>query len=68
VINAHGGFYSAFVFNQLKKMITIDTKQTKFLRSGPQESITGGKINGSIYVHCFPSADHGLGCSRTLLV
>jgi hypothetical protein len=65
---AHGSFYSAFVVNQPKKIITINTKKIKYLRNVPQESITGGKINGSIYIHSFASADHRFGCSRILLV
>jgi hypothetical protein len=44
VMNAHGNFYSAVVVNQPKKIVTINTKQTKYFRSVPQESITGGII------------------------
>ncbi len=68
VMNAHRSFHSGFVVNQPKKIITINTKQRKYLRSVLQESLTGGKINGSIYVHCSASADHRFGSSRTLLM
>jgi hypothetical protein len=64
----HGSFYSVLVVNQPEQIITINTKQTKYLRSVPQESITGGKINGDIYIHCFASTGHGFDCSRTLLL
>jgi hypothetical protein len=48
-MNAQGSFYSAVVVNQPKKIITINIKQTKHLSSvPPQESKTGGKINGNI--------------------
>jgi hypothetical protein len=33
-----------------------------------QESNTGVKINGNIYIHCLESADHGFAGSRTFLV
>jgi hypothetical protein len=49
-MNALGSFYSDLLVNQPKKIITINTEQTKYLRSVPQESKTGGKINGGIYV------------------
>jgi hypothetical protein len=55
-------FYSGFVVNQLKKIIIIKNKQKKSLRSVPEESITGEKINDSIYVHYSASIDHGFGC------
>jgi hypothetical protein len=44
-MSAHGSFYPVLVANQPKKIIVINTKQTKYLRSVPQESITGIKIN-----------------------
>ncbi len=43
-------------------------KYTKYLRSVPQESITGRKINGTIYVHCSGSTDNGFGCLQTLML
>jgi hypothetical protein len=46
-VNAHGSFYSGFVVNQPKKIKTINTKNTKYLMSVPQESVIRGKINGS---------------------
>jgi hypothetical protein len=42
-MNAHGSFYSDVVVNQSKKIITINTEQTKYLLSVPQKSNTGGK-------------------------
>ncbi len=55
-----------FFINQPKKIITINTNHTKYLRSVPQE--TGGKINGTIYVHCSGSTDNGFGCLQTLML
>jgi hypothetical protein len=42
-MNAHGSFYFVVVLDQPKKTITIDTKQTKYLRNVPQENSTGEK-------------------------
>jgi hypothetical protein len=39
VMNLHGSFNSAFVVNQPKKIITINTKQTKYLRVFLKEGI-----------------------------
>jgi hypothetical protein len=52
MMNSRGIFYSVVVFNEHKKIRTINSKRTKYLRSVPQESNTGGKINGKIYIHC----------------
>ncbi len=41
-VNIHGSFYSVVVVNQPEKIRTIDTKQTKYLRSVSQENNTGG--------------------------
>ncbi len=68
VMNVFGSFYSTVVGNQPKEISKINTKQTKYLRSVPQESITGGKINGNFYIYCSASTDHGFGCLRTVLV
>ncbi len=54
--------------NQPKNTITINTKRTQYLRSVPQDSNTGGKINYNIYIHCSASADHGFGQLRTFLL
>ncbi len=59
---------SMVVVNQPKEKRTINTKWKKYLRNVPQESITGRKMNGNIYVHCSASTDHGFGCLRTLVV
>jgi hypothetical protein len=67
-MNAHGSFYSLAVLNQPNKIITINTKQTKYFRVVLKESHTGGKRNDNIYIHCSASADHGVGCLRTFLV
>jgi hypothetical protein len=40
---AHGSFYSVVVVNLPKKIITINTKLTKYFRSVPQEVILEGK-------------------------
>jgi hypothetical protein len=50
-MNAHGSFYSVAVVNKPKKIITINTMQTIYLRSVPHENNTGGKINGNSYMH-----------------
>jgi hypothetical protein len=42
-MSAHGS-YSVVVVNQPKKIITNNTKQTKYLKSVPQESNIGEKI------------------------
>jgi hypothetical protein len=63
VIYAHGSMYFMVVVNQPKKIRTINTKQTKYLRSVPLENNTGGKIISNIYIHCKASAGHGFGCS-----
>jgi hypothetical protein len=52
-MNVNGSFYSVDVVNQPKKTRTINPKQTKYFRVVPQESITGGKINGSILCKLF---------------
>jgi hypothetical protein len=44
-MNAIGSFYSVGVLNQPKKIRTVNTKQTKYLRSVPQESIVSPRIN-----------------------
>jgi hypothetical protein len=49
-MNAHGSFYSVVVVNQPKKIIIINTKQTKYL-SVPQESKTEKKINEIFGIH-----------------
>ncbi len=67
-MTAHGSFYSVVVVNQPKKIIKINTKQTKYLLSVPQESNTGGKINSNIYLHSSASAAPGFGCSPTFLI
>jgi hypothetical protein len=54
-MNAHKSFFSIVVLNQLQKIITTNTKQTKYLMSVPQKSNTGGKINGNIDIHCLAS-------------
>jgi hypothetical protein len=51
MMNAHGSFYSVVVVNKPKKIITINTMQTIYLRSVPHENNTGGKINGNSYMH-----------------
>jgi hypothetical protein len=66
VMNANGSFYSVDVVNQPKEIRTINTKRTKYFRIVPQESITGGKINGNIYVQHLLITD--LGCCGTVLV
>jgi hypothetical protein len=58
-MNAQGSFYSVVGVNQPKKIITINTEQTKYLMSVPQESNTGGKINGNICIHSLAPAAHG---------
>ncbi len=68
VMNVLGSYYSMVVVNQPKEISTINTKQTKYLRSVQQESITGGKINGYFYIYCSASTDHRFGCLRTVLV
>jgi hypothetical protein len=63
-MNAYGNFYSVIVVNQLRKMATINTKQTRYLET----KTIPKQIDGNIYIHCPVSADHGLGCLCIFLV
>ncbi len=67
-MNACRSLYSAIVVNQPKKIIAINTKQTRYLRSIPQENNTSAKINGNAHAHCPSSVDHRFGYVRIFLV
>ncbi len=53
MISANGRFYSVVVVNQAKKIINFNNKQTKPLRSVPQERSIEEKVKAAIFTYIF---------------